>query len=68
MARRYDARRGPLIQQTQKEDALSNAIINIRFGAYHVQALRDRPFLRISRNAYHDEARKRPGWRWFEIY
>jgi hypothetical protein len=48
---------------------MSNAIINVRFGSWHFQVLRDRPFVRISRNAYHDTARvSDPQWRWFEVY
>jgi len=47
---------------------MSNSIINVRFGSWHFQLLRDRPYVDVTRNAYHDEARKEPGWRWFEIY
>jgi len=47
---------------------MSNAILNVRFGSWHWQILRDRPFIRISRNPYHDEARRNSSWSWFEIY
>ncbi|WP_154707527.1 hypothetical protein [Brucella abortus] len=48
---------------------MSDAILNVRFGEWHVQILRARPFLRISHNPYHALARKQEAnWRWFEIY
>lgn len=48
---------------------MSDAVINIRCGEVHFQVVRSRPFIRISRNPYHAEARKiDPAWRWFEIY
>lgn len=44
-------------------------IINVRFGSWHFQINCFRPFVRLSRNPYHDEARvSDPKWRWFEIY
>ncbi len=47
---------------------MSNAILNIRLGSWHWQLLRDRPYLRVCHNPFHDAARKESGWRWFEIY
>ena len=47
---------------------MNNSILNVRFGSWHFQANRDAPRIRFTRNCYHDEARKLPGWRWFEIY
>ena len=47
---------------------MNNSILNIRFGSWHFQVNRDAPRIRFTRNCYHDEARKLPGWRWFEIY
>lgn len=48
---------------------MSNTYINIRFGEWHFQVLRDSPFIRLSRNTYHAELRATdPDWKWFEIY
>lgn len=47
---------------------MSNLLLNVRFGSWHFQIRRDAPFLSISRNSYHDRARKSGGWKWFEIY
>jgi len=48
---------------------VSNLLLNVRFGSWHWQIARDWPWLRISRNDYHDKARlHEPGWRWFEIH
>jgi hypothetical protein len=44
---------------------MSNAIINWRFGKYHFQILRDRPYIRFSRNPYFDHV---PYKTWFEAY
>jgi hypothetical protein len=47
---------------------MSNLLLNIRFGSWHFQVMRDLPFIRISRNEYHDRARLTdPDWKWFEI-
>ena len=48
---------------------MSDALLNVRFGEWHVQILRRRPFFRISHNPYHATARNQEtDWRWFEIY
>jgi hypothetical protein len=44
---------------------MSNTIINWRFGRYHFQILRDRPWVRLSRNPYWDENKPTP---WFKRY
>lgn len=38
---------------------MSNLILNIRFGEWHFQVMRDRPWVRISHNPYQAEARNR---------
>lgn len=45
---------------------MSNAFVNIRIGSVHFQILRDRPWLRISRNDWHRDN----GWPdgWFSVY
>jgi hypothetical protein len=52
-----------------------NFILSVRFGAYHYQIERSWhgliPFLWIERNPVHargGDARRRAGWRWFEVY
>jgi hypothetical protein len=47
---------------------MSNLLLNIRFGSWHFQVRRDRPWVAISHNPYHDTARSEPGWRWFQIH
>lgn len=50
---------------------MSNLILNLRFGEYHLQIVRfsdwrHQPPIRISHNPYHAQARKEAGWKWFE--
>lgn len=50
---------------------MSNTIVNVRFGSWHFQIVRDIPWMRFGPNPYHAKgspARTAPGWRWFEIY
>jgi hypothetical protein len=48
---------------------MSNCWLNIRFGSYHLQLLRDRPYIRWGINAYHEAARNTDkDWKWFEWY
>jgi len=48
---------------------VSNCVLNWRFGEWHFQIVRDRPFVRFSHNPYQAELRRiAPGWRWFERY
>lgn len=47
---------------------MSNLWLNWRFGEYHLQIGPDRPWVRWSHNFYHAEARKKPGWKWFQIH
>lgn len=44
---------------------MSNLWINWRFGAWHLQAGPDRPFIRFSRNRYHID---NPPKAWFQAY
>ncbi len=54
---------------------MSNLILNIRFGEYHLQVTRFSDWrgwrynfpITFRRNPYHAEARKLPGWKWLEI-
>jgi hypothetical protein len=47
---------------------MSNCIFNIRFGAWHLQIIRDRPFVTLRHNPCQEWLRKsEPSWRWFEI-
>jgi len=45
---------------------MSNLLFNIRFGSYHWQVRRDRPWFSISHNPVHDE--RGPGFKWFMVY
>lgn len=45
---------------------MSNCIINLRIVYWHLQVLRDRPYVRFSYNAYHKI--NGIGWRWVEWY
>jgi hypothetical protein len=47
---------------------MNNDLLNVRFGAWHFHILRDRPYIAVARNSYHDTARLKPGWRWFALY
>ena len=47
---------------------MSNLILNIRFGEYHFQIRRDRPWVRWSHNHHQFIARQKPGWKWFQVY
>lgn len=58
---------------------MSNTILNIRFGSYHLQVVRfgdwlsevrmGRSPITWRRNGYHDLARcNDPSWRWFQVY
>lgn len=48
---------------------MGNDWVNIRFGSWHLQVLRDRPYLHFGRNPYHDDARWfDPDWSWFKVY
>ncbi len=44
---------------------MSNCFINWRFGSWHFQILRDRPWVSFHRNYYHVE---HPPSKWFERY
>lgn len=47
---------------------MSNLIFNIRFGEWHLQIARDRPFVRFSHNPCQRWLRRNTeSWRWFEI-
>jgi hypothetical protein len=50
---------------------MSNCILNVRFGGWFVQLLRDRPYLRVSEHPGHGRFggyRMGADWRWFELY
>lgn len=58
---------------------MSNTILNVRFGSWHLQIVRfsdwrgelimGRSPITFRHNGFHDAARHtEPGWRWFEIY
>lgn len=44
---------------------MGNTYFNIRFGKWHWQVLRDKPWVRISRNDYWDY---HPMTQWLEVY
>lgn len=44
---------------------MSNCVFNLRIRTWHFQILRDRPYVRISRNMYHY---KNPNSPWFQIH
>ena len=45
-----------------------STILNVRFGSWHFKILIDSPFVNFTHNPCHDEARKDPCWRWFQVY
>ena len=46
---------------------MTNLLLNIRFGSWHFQVRRDRPW--VSVNPYQDKARRTdPAWRWFQVH
>ena len=47
---------------------MSNLWVNIRFGAYHFQVGRDRPWITIMYNDYHSMKTRGPNFKWFAIY
>jgi hypothetical protein len=48
---------------------MSNLLLNIRFGSWHFQVMRDLPWVRFGHNPHHDVERKsNREWRWFEVY
>ena len=47
---------------------MSNLWINIRFGAYHLQVGRDRPWVSWSFNEYHAKENRQWNFKWFAIY
>ncbi|PWJ81565.1 hypothetical protein C7441_11097 [Pseudaminobacter salicylatoxidans] len=48
---------------------MSNCLVNIRFGEWHFQIVRDRPWVSLGHNPYHAIQRRHdPKWRWFEVY
>lgn len=47
---------------------MSNLLLNIRFGTWHFQVCRDRPWIAFRRNPFQDKLRQSdPTWRWFEV-
>lgn len=48
---------------------MSNLFLNIRFGSWHFQVMRDGPWVSISHNPIHDKERHtNVEWCWFKIY
>ena len=48
---------------------MTNLLLNIRFGSWHFQVRRDRPWVSVSHNPYQDKARRTdPAWRWFQVH
>jgi len=46
---------------------MSNAILNIRFGEWHLHIDRSPFRIWFGHNPYHADARKLPAWCWFEV-
>jgi hypothetical protein len=47
---------------------MSNLIVNVRFGLWHFQIRRDRPWFGLSRNDYHAKGLERGDTPIIEIY
>ena len=47
---------------------MSNLWVNIRFGAYHFQVSRDRPWVTWTFNEVHAKKNRRWNFKWFAIY
>jgi hypothetical protein len=53
-------------QSTKQEEAsMTNLLLNIRFGKYHLQIRKVFPWISFTRNSYYDEY---PYHKWFAVY